>query len=127
MKTLQHDARILSDTVHVTFLNSAHRLTSADSTVRAAPEVAPAVTTPSAPPRSGATRYRRYTDWLFLDQIHAEDRVKFKSPGYSAEDWLRGEVVKIRNGWVHIRTDSEGGRVRHRRAHKLKWDEDNWF
>ena len=88
VKTLQHDTRILSDTVHVIFLSNAHRLTSANSTVRAVPEVAPAVTTPSVPPRSGATRHPRSTDWLHLDQINEGDRVKFRSPGYSAEDWL---------------------------------------
>ena len=80
-----------------------------------------------APPRLGGQRhnFRWNTGYLSLDDISKGDRVKFVAPGaQGGGNWLRGEVTEIRNDWVCILTDDEGGRVRHRRAHKLKWDDE---
>ena len=81
----------------------------------------------SAPPRSGGQRhpFRLHTGYLSLDEISEGDRAKFIAPGeQGGGNWLRGEVTEVRNDWVHVLTDNEGGRARHRRAHKLKWDEE---
>ena len=88
-------------------------------------------TTPTerpARPRLGGQRHRHpfllHTGYLSLDEVSEGDRVKFMAPGAGGGYWLRGEVTEIRNDWVCVLTDDEGGRVRHRRAHKLKWDEE---